>query len=118
MHADLPSFPRTRESRSSQLVIQVFPTRIGLFDEIELPFAIPFLEPFLPRYRIIEGRILFPVNQDNDMVTLRETIDQVLLVFNDPSFQIACDTDLKRTVSFTRKNVCIIQHTGFPLSWE
>jgi hypothetical protein len=118
----LSSPPRKRGSRadrqpSSDLVGQIFPRWIGLFDEHDLPSSSPFLDAFFAQYRIRHGGMELGVGEPMDAIPLRKAVDYISPVCRDAVAQIACYANVDRPVPLAGENVNAGFHSNFILAW-
>src|SRR5262249_11060456 len=76
-------------SRNGYVGPKIAPGRIGLLDERDLPVASPALEPLLARDRLFGGVEVLKVDEARDVVLLRETGYEALLVLPNSARQRA-----------------------------
>ena len=76
-----PSFKRYECSDVINLIVQIIPVRIHVFDDPDLPIALPFLELFLTADRIFHGVVVFIPNQMINIVVCCEAIKKFGFVF-------------------------------------
>ncbi len=105
------------EAISNQAVIEIVPVRIIAFDQIHLPFAVPFFEPLFPPnsiFRVIEN---FEMNESGNVVLCRErALGDVLAMLINPTDQVACNPDIQGSVLTTGKDVNEILFAGHTVS--
>jgi len=103
------SFPRRRESILLGLILaQVLPFRVVLFDEPDLPPAVPFLETFLCRQGIADSTEGLKVDQPVHAIMPGEARNHATLVLVYALSQIARHTDVQCAVLFTGHYVHIV----------
>ena len=84
---------------------QVRPARIVFLDQFELPGPFPFLHPRLALSRIVDIVVSFEPDEQATYVFLGETGDSTAALLEEPSCQIACDTEVDRAVAPVRQDV-------------
>jgi hypothetical protein len=87
------------------LIIQIFPLRVHLIDEPQLPCAIPLLQLFLARNCGQWCCSDFVPHQLMDIVLFGEALDGVGFVFPYAANEIICNADVECAVAFTGKDV-------------
>ena len=91
--------------RRGDIQPQISPIRVPILDELQLGFAIPFLDLLLPHDVRFHGRMNFEPNQVMDTVTSSEAIQLVLAVLGTPLDQFRCHTDVQGAVKATREEI-------------
>src|SRR6185503_16704963 len=85
---------------STQLIRKVFPIGIYLFDQADLPSAIPFLDAFFALNRLVHIGMQLEVHEDFYAVFPCEAINRAGTVCFDPTGKVAGDPDVQRPVAF------------------
>src|SRR5215813_5381400 len=85
--------------------IEIIPVWIVLFDELDLPGSIPFLETFFAENRLFDAVILFEVHQPMNPILLGETLDEIHSMFIDSSHQIVCNANVQCAADSAGQNV-------------
>jgi hypothetical protein len=91
--------------RLSNLWIQIIPIWIELFDELNFPGPIPFLQTLFAQDRGLNIAILFEVHEPMNSVLFREAVREPHLMFIDSPNQIIRYPDVKRSAYATGENV-------------
>ena len=104
-----PSSPRKRgpirRSLSSKQFGPIPPIHVVFFNQPNLPVAIPFLELFFTRNRLIRSVKPFHMNKPVHSVFLRECVGSARSVLTKAPGQVVRDTNVQGAVSTTRQNV-------------
>ena len=74
------SFPRRRESMSSNRIKQVFPIRILLINSVNFPLPVPFLHLSFSQDCRFNTIALFVIHEHMNGILLRKSFDQVILM--------------------------------------
>src|SRR5262249_40514480 len=91
--------------RIGEIVVEITPLRVGLFDEREFPGASPLLDVFLSRDGGAHlGMLLIP-DENFAAVFLRESIDLAFSVLMCALNEIASDAEIDRAVASARHDV-------------
>src|SRR5215211_7587616 len=88
--------------------IEIAPSGIGLKNESGLPRTRPVFDIFLALKRVVNRGIYLEVNEPVDIVSLRETFNEPVLVFVNPAHKIINDAHVQRSPRTTRKDVHVI----------
>ena len=103
---------------------QVIPVRVLLFDELQLPSAVPFLDLLFASNRSSHVFVRFEKNQEMDSVLFGEPFDHIILVLPNSFRKIAGYADVKRSIAFTGQDIdrrlfrYVSGDTGFPPARE
>src|SRR4051794_35368090 len=102
------SSPRRRGPRLfflERLRREVFPLRIHLLDEPDLPSAVPLLESLLPLDRLVHAVVHLEVHERMHAVLLGKSVHAAVAMRFDTLGEIARDADVERSVRFTGEDV-------------
>ena len=107
VYTRFPSFRRTPESRAAlkQFGIQVSPFWVGLFDQLQFPFALPLFDGSFTCNRCYHALMRFEPYKRVDAVALGKAFDECMFVLPDALNQIGRYTDVNRSLSTTRQNI-------------
>src|ERR1700730_14828225 len=99
--------------------VEIDPCRVGPLDQIDLPFATPLLELFLPRNRVEDVVVAFKPNKKVNPVSRRESAGSVRLVLVHATDQIVGHPDVERPMFTACQDVDVVHDTtawgyGFP----
>jgi hypothetical protein len=89
----------------SELIVQILPSRIHLFDESNLPGAPPFLDFIFAKSRIHQTLISFVIDEMRNFISARESWPRMRLVFEYPGRQIDRRAAIKRPIALAGQNV-------------
>src|SRR3954447_9359296 len=82
-----------------ELVVEIAPGRVHLFDELELPCASPVLYFVFARTRIHQPVVMLVINELGHVISGGESRCELFLVFPDAPRQIARRAVVKRAVA-------------------
>lgn len=95
---------RVRRDRP-KLVPQVRPVRVGLFNQIDLPPARPFLDPLLTVNGLDNDPMRLPPDQAGAPILAREFRGGPVLVLPDAPKQMGCDPCINHAIKPVRHHV-------------
>ena len=84
---------------------QILPVRIVAFDQILLPVALPFFEPFFRCDRGLHGVSHLEPNKTDNPVPFGEAIEHPVSVLENPSNQIRRNADIQRAVETAGQDI-------------
>src|SRR5258706_16231148 len=96
------SGPSRRQCSIVQRQPQVAPVRIGFFNEIELPAALPLLEQSLAPYGVVNVLVRLIPNKKLDPIFLRKAVDQSFAMFPGAPADIVQHADVECAVPRAR----------------
>jgi hypothetical protein len=102
---------RRRPISTRDFFVEVVPIRVALFDQGQLPYALPMLHRPLALYRDANVLRAFEIYEVVNLVFLGEALDEALLVLIDAPNQIVGHADLESAISAAREDVYIVEHT-------
>jgi hypothetical protein len=84
---------------------KVFPLGIHLFDQPDLPRAVPLLEPLLPLNRLVHASVHLEVHERVHTVLLGKSVHATFPMRFDAIGEIACYAYIQRSVGFAGEDV-------------
>jgi hypothetical protein len=93
---------------------KITPLRISLFNQADLPFAVPFLQPFLSADRLVHIIEQLEVDEAVDVVAFGEALDHLVLVLPDSPRQVAGYANVYDSPGLAREDVDggLLRHVG------
>src|SRR6266540_5248091 len=89
---------------------EIAPIPIFLFDQLDLPRAMPTFQPLLSGNGLAHIVMDFEVHEIMDPILLGETTDNVVAVLVDAADEVIRYANIQRSITTTRKNVDIVGH--------
>jgi len=113
-HLDLgsthqPLYPRCALT-SQNAFIKVIPSRIGFFDQFNLPFTPPALEPFFVGDGFFDALGLIEPDQPCHVVLRGEPFNEFFAVLIDAPHQVIGHANIKRAVALAGEDVDKVGH--------
>ena len=90
---------------SGELVVEVLPGWVLLFDEVEFPAAVPFFDLFFAADGVVDVVVGFEVDEGVDAVFVGEAGDQAGFVFFDSSAEVVGEADVEGSISSAGEDV-------------
>src|SRR5258705_13176501 len=94
-----------REPLPIELIRQITPMRIELFDQLDFPGTPPALHRMLSRTGFENGIVRLEIDEHVDSVLPREAGNQLGFVLGDAPGQIVGDADIQGAVSLARQDI-------------
>ena len=104
------SFPRKREPSfakrlEAKILGKITPIRIRALDQLKFPVAVPFLDSFLTKDRLLHRGMLFEPDEHPNAIFAREAAQYPVPVLVNARDEIGRDAGIKSPVAFRSQQI-------------
>lgn len=93
---------------ADDVIIEIPPLRVVLFNQFDLPLTYPVLQVLLPLDGVLHAGMLFEPNKPLHIIVFGEAINETFSMFLRAAHQVIRHANVKRAVPFARQNVDIV----------
>src|SRR6476661_2068237 len=102
------SGPSRRNISAEDSFVEIVPIRISLFNQLQLPSALPFLEACLAINRVTDLAELLEMDKHLHVISFREAWDHSRPVLPNAARKIVSYADIKSSVLGASENVDVV----------
>src|SRR5215203_3038332 len=99
---------------SSNRLVEILPIRVLTLNQVDLPFAPPFIEFFRTRDCVHRVFIAFEPDKKMDAITGCESTNEIILVFKHASHQVTGDTNVQRPMFAAGHDIHAVHYCTCP----